>query len=208
MKTKPKGGQKRAALPTGKKRHEGRVRTTAQPKGKKRRRKSVGRPLNTPEKVFGLPVVEAKENALYPLLQVDVDNAEKYRTEHPNEEENFLACVLAQMGKRVCGTERVRIERTVAYIAFPGEGVTKRYLIDKKSREILEAWDKGEDIQEGVEVRFRAPNKAHTLAALAKKNREYTKKMRGVKRPVTERKQRERDPLHEVVRNGNLVRWS
>lgn len=208
MKTKSKARAGRSALPGAKNdTHTERARST-----KRKKRIGPGRPRGSRNKRFGQPVEEAIENFNMKLLQKDVECAEAERTDDVNAEENFLSCVIAQCVTRIGGASQVAIERTVAYVAFPGEGVTRRYLIDKKSRETLEAWDRGEDVKEDVELRLLAPRKSHTLAALAKKNRVWHKKNPGAYKDKsarkTERKQRSRDPLHEVVRNGNLVRWS
>jgi len=208
VKNKGKGGTNRASLPTGTK-HTERKRTASKPK------KSPGRPRGSHNKMFGLKVVEAKEALVIPLLQVDLDKAEEFKDTDINGKDRTLSCVIAQAGTRVCGTEHVAIMREVAYVAFPGEKVAKRYIVDRKSRETLEAWDRGEDVQVGVELRLRPPAKTHTRAALTKSNREFREKHPGVHSTKggkegrkTNRKNPVADPLKDVVRNGNLVRWS
>jgi hypothetical protein len=158
---------------------------------------------------FGLPVQEAKEHLTVKLLQVDIDKAQEVKPDDVNAKENFLSCVIAQATTRTLGEGQAAIMRRVAYVAYPGEKVphTKRYLIDEGSHDVLSRWDRGEHIVEGVELRLRAPNPKHTLRELRKKNATYTKAKSGQKRPITARKQRKSDPLHSIVRNGNLVRW-
>jgi hypothetical protein len=158
--------------------------------------------------IFGLRVVEAKEPLTLKLLQVDIDKAEESKTENVNDKNNFLSCVIAQAATRSFGAEQVAIMRRVAYVAFPGDGHAKRYLVDEKSHETLSKWDRGEHVAEGIELCLRPPSKMHTRAALRKKNRAYAKRHSGEARPITKRKQRNSDPLHNTVRNGNLVRWS
>jgi len=159
-------------------------------------------------RMFGLPVREAKEPVTLKLLQVDIDKADDAKQDDVNAKENFLSCVIAQACTRSFGADQVAIMRRVAYVAFPGDGHAKRYLVDQKSHDILSAWDRGEHIVEGIELRLRPPSKKHTRAALRKKNASYTKRHSGQARPITNRKQRNPDPHHNVVRNGNLVRWS
>lgn len=147
-----------------------------------------------------------------PLLQVDIDTAEKVKPDDVNAEENFLSCVIAQAATRAWGAERVAILREIAYVAFPGEKHVKRYEIDPKSRKILEAWDRGEHVVEGVELRLKPPTKGRTAAARRKRNAEWreehgsTDSFPGGRK--TKIRRRKPDPLHNIVRNGNLVRWS
>lgn len=119
---------------------------------------------------------------------------------------------LEAMGSGDRWRSAVAIMREVAYVAFPGDGCTRRYLVDGKSRSTLEAWDRGEDIEEGVELRLLAPRKSHTRSALARKNRQWHDEHPGAysdkKARKTKRKNPQGDPLHNIVRNGNLVRWS
>ncbi len=169
-------------------------------------KKGPGRKAGSRNKKFGLRVVEAKETLPIPLLQVDIVEAQKVKADDVNDRTNFLSCVIAQAVTRTAGAERVAIMRSKAYVAFPGDGVTRRYIIDQKSRAVLEAWDRGEPVVEGVELRLLAPSKGNTRRAHTKR---YLKRRNegspqasgphgGRKRP---------DPLHGVVRNGNLVRW-
>lgn len=160
--------------------------------------------------MFGLPVREAKETLVIPLLQVDIDQAQKIKTEDVNERANFMSCVIAQGATRVCGANRVAIMRRYAFVAFPGDRHTKRYEIDPRSRHVLERFDRGEPIIEGVELRLRAPSKANTRAAHRRKSRTYraSGEAPGTGQRKTTRKPRASDPLENVVRNGNLVRWA
>ncbi len=167
---------------------------TAKPAAKRRRENHK----------FGLDVREARHDVTLPILQVDIDEATKVKVDNVNDEENFLSCVVAQAATRVQGAGRVWIGRKTAYLAFPGDGHTLRYEVDAKARDTLERWDRGEHIAEGIEVRLRAPSKKRTRAEMRKtwrKNKHWHKKGTG-------RTQRESDPLHNIVRNGNLVRWS
>jgi hypothetical protein len=173
----------------------------------RRRTKRMGRPRGSRNKFFGLPIVDAKESLTIPLLQMDVEKASAVKADDVNAQENFLACVIAQGATRVCGAERVAIMREHAYVAYPGDERALRYVIDGRSRAVLEAWDRGEPVVEGVELRLRAPSKGKALAYSRKRAREWRKKNPGRARK-TARKQRPSDPLHNVVRNGNLVRWS
>lgn len=161
-----------------------------------------------PKHKFGLPLVDATRELNLPLLQVDIDKAMAVQEEDVNATANFMTCVLAQTVTRVCGAERVAILRTVAYVAFPGDKVTRRYAISHKSREVLERFDRGEPIVEAVELTFVPPGKEGTgdVKALVKSRAEWhrnkaRRKYRG--KPKTKKP----DPLHSVVRNGNLVTW-
>jgi hypothetical protein len=166
-----------------------------------------GRPLGSRNKMFGLKVVEAKETLTIPLLQVDIGEAQKVKPTDVNDKGNFLSCVIAQAVTRTCGAERVAILRSQAYVAFPGDAVTRRYTIDEKSRRVLEAWDRGEPVVEGVELRLRAPAKGETRQAHARRYRQ--RRTEGSPQASGPKGGRKRpDPLHGVVRNGNLVRWS
>lgn len=153
-------------------------------------------------KKFGLDLVDAERELTIPLLQADIDKADEVKVEDINDEANFLTCVLAQGVTRVCGARRVAILRTVAYVAYPGDKVTRRYEISDKSRYVLERFDRGEPIKEAVELTFRVPSKKRKLA---KMRADWHKRKL---RPKTGRKQLPSDPLHQVVRNGNLVKWS
>lgn len=187
---------KRAPLPT--------------PKSAKQPEKNgshTGRPPGSRNRFFGLPIVDAKESLTIPLLQVDVENAQAVKSKDVNAQENFLACVIAQGATRVCGAQRVAIMRQTAYVAYPGDKKALRYVIDNRSRAVLEAWDRGEHVVEGVELRLRAPSKKRRLNTMRRASRNWRKGNPGGARR-TERKQRTPDPLHNVVRNGNLVRWS
>jgi len=175
-------------------------------------KKHKGRPKGSYNRKFGLPVKEAKAPLAMPLLQVDIDRAQKVKPEDVNAPENFLSCVIAQAATRAWGAERVAILRETAYVAFPGEKHTKRYTIDSKSRKVLEAWDRGEPVLEGVELRLMPPTKGKTRTAQLKRNREW-RQQHGSSETFpggrkTAQKRRKPDPLHNVVRNGNLVRWS
>lgn len=186
--------------------------TLVHPRAKQTAKRGRGRPLGSRNRKFGLPVKEAKTPLSMPLLQVDIDKAQKVKPDDVNAPENFLSCVIAQAATRAWGAERVAILRDTAYVAFPGEKHTKRYLIDRKSRRVLEAWDRGEPVLEGVELRLRPPSKGATRDAYMKRNREWHQKHgRSEDFPggrKTTQKRRKPDPLHNVVRNGNLVRWS
>jgi hypothetical protein len=156
---------------------------------------------------FGLEVVESEDDLTISLLQVDITEAQKTKPDDVNDETNFLSCVIAQAVTRSCGAERVAILRSKAYVAFPGDGKTRRYLIDQKSRGVLEAWDRGEPVLEGVKLKLLAPGPGSTLAAHAKRYRQRRKE--GNKQASGPHGGRKRpDPLHNIVRNGNLVRWS
>lgn len=187
---------KRVSLPTGK--------AAKQPEKNGSHR---GRPPGTRNKFFGLTIVDAKESLTIPLLQVDVEKAQAVKGDDVNARENFLACVIAQGATRVCGAERVAIMRQTAYVAYPGDKKALRYVIDDRSRAVLEAWDRGEPVVEGVELRLRAPSKHRGLNTMRRASRSWRKANPGKARR-TDRKQRTPDPLHNVVRNGNLVRWS
>lgn len=176
----------------------------------KRAKKKMGRPRGTTNKMFGLPVEDADKGITMPLLQVDIEEASKVKADDVNEKGNFLGCVIAQTTTRVCGAERAAILRNTAFIAYPGENKVRRYMIDGRSRQVLEAWDRGEPVVEGVELRLRAPGKAETRDAQRKQSRRWRSRHPELKsrERKTERKQRPKDPLHDIVRNGNLVRWS
>lgn len=172
-------------------------------------KKGPGRKPGGSNKVFGLPVREAKDTLVIPLLQVDIDEAQKHKPTDVNDKANFLSCVIAQGATRVCGADRVAILRATAYVAFPGDRHTKRYIIDKRSRQVLEAWDRGEPILEGVELRLRAPSRRTTRAADRARRKVYRRQQPpgvGDRKRKTGRKQSPSDPLHNVVRNGNLVK--
>lgn len=199
MKTKSKGhsGRRRAALPgTTEKVKTEAIKTTKAKSSRKRTRQH--------NKKLGHTVKEAKRDLVVPLLEFDVEKAAEAKPDDVNSQDNFLSCVIAQAVTRACGAERVWIGRKTAYVAFPGENLTRRYEVSSHSRHILEAWDKGEEIEEGVELVLRAPSKKRTRAAM----RETWKKNKQWHRKSTTRKQRGSDPLHNIVRNGNLVRWS
>lgn len=201
MKTKGKGstGRKRVALPGAK--HAERKRTANKRKPKARRKREA-------TTRFGLKVTEAKADMNIALLQVDIDKAEASKPAQVNDEDTFLTCVIAQAVTRACGAGRVEINRRVAYVAFPGEEVTRRYEVTPHSREVLEAWDRGEEVKEGVELCLKAPSKSRTRKYMAKKIAEYREHNPEGKGRKTNRKQRSSDPLDHQVRNGNLVRWS
>lgn len=216
MATKPKG---RAVLP--KKKGEARSRPKA-PTAKAKTRGAAkaeakakrGRKPGTPNKKFGLPIKEATSEMSIPLLQVDITKAEKTKPSDVNSEDNFLCCVIAQAVTRACGAERVAIMREIAYVAFPGEGVTRRFRLDKRSRKIVEAWDRGEDVTEGVELRLKPPGKTHSRKQLAERNREWHEQhpgtyntRKGKQGRKTKRRNRTPDPHSGEVRNGNLVKW-
>lgn len=160
-------------------------------------------------KKFGLPVRDAERPLTMPLLQVDIDKAGEIKPEDVNAESNFLTCVIAQAVTRAWGAERVAILRRSAYVAFPGENHTKRYEIEPESQKILAAWDRGEHIVEGVELRLKPPTPGRRLDAM-RRSRDRWKKRNPEHQTArkTTRKQAPADPLHSVVRNGNLVRWS
>lgn len=184
---------------------------TSKPKAKPKAKGKRGRPVGSSNKMFGLPVRDAKNGLAMPLLQIDIDKAQKTKPEDVNAQENFLSCVIAQAATRACGADRVAIYRRTAYIAFPGEKHTKRYEIDPKSQSVLAAWDRGEPVLEGVELRLKAPSKSRTLASMRKQRKRWGRKHPEVHGKAgsrkTKRKQTPADPLHNVVRNGNLVRW-
>jgi hypothetical protein len=178
------------------------TKTTTKAKPKKK----VGRPRDTSNKVFGLPVEEAIKDLEIPFLQVDIDKASKLKPDDVNDKTNFLCCVIAQGVTRVCGAERVAILRKNAYVAFPGDGVTLRYVIEEKSRRVLEAWDRGERVVEGVKLTLRAPTKAESRVEQRKRHRAYRAK--GPKATHPGRKGKKispPDPLGSIVRNGNFV---
>lgn len=166
--------------------------------------------------MFGLPIKEAEGDFRIPLLQVDVDNAEKERPDDVNDEENFLSCVIAQAVTRAAGAERVAILRRYAYVAFPGDKRTRRYMISERARNTLERWDRGEEVDTDVELVLRAPKKTETRAAMRKaiknflaRHPDYYKdrsKDRSIRK--TDRKQSPSDQRDKVVRHGNLVRFS
>lgn len=165
-----------------------------------------GRPRGSRNTFFGLPIVDAKESLTISLLQVDVEKAQAIKTDDVNAAENFLSCVIAQGVTRVCGSQRVAIMRQTAYVAYPGDNKALRYTIAERSRSVLEAWDRGEPVLEGVELRLRAPSKGRSLNRMRKASLRYREHNPGRARK-TDRRQRGSDPLHNVVRNGNLVRW-
>jgi len=177
-----------------------------------KKRKHPGPKPGSRNRKFGMPVREAKTPLAMPLLQVDIDKAAEVKTKDVNDPENFLSCVIAQAATRAWGVERVAILRETAYVAFPGEKHTKRYEIDPKSRKVLEAWDRGEPVLEGVELRLRPTAKGRTAEVRRKRNEAWRKKyghtdsFPGGRK--TKIKRRKPDPLHNIVRNGNLVRWS
>lgn len=157
---------------------------------------------------FGLPVREAKEGLTLKLLQIDIDKAEEARADDVNDPNNFLKCVIAQAATRSFGAKQAMIMRRTAYVAFPGDGCARRYLVDQKSHDTLAKWDRGERVVEGIELQLRPPSKQRTRAAMRKANASYRKATRGQAKPLTGRKQRKSDPLSGTVRNGNLVRWT
>lgn len=206
MKTKSKAatGRMRALLPTGEK---GRKRTASKSKSKKHK----GRKRGTSNKRFGLKVIEATQDVAIKLLQVDVEKAEALKPTNVNSEMTFLTCVIAQAVTRACGAGQVWIGRRTAYIAYPGEEVCRRYRVNEHSRAVLEAWDEGREVKEGVELILKAPAKCDTRASIrARHNRRRSegKSTSGKPHRKTDRKQRPSDPLENRVRNGNLVRWS
>lgn len=159
---------------------------------------------------FDLPLKEAKKDTFLPLLQIDADNAEKYRNkENVDDEATFCSCVIAQAVTRTFGAEHVAIQRSVAYIAFPGEKCTRRYIIPPETRDIIERWDRGETVEAEIGISLKAPTGTSTAAAKRQRQRDYLKANPGYqKQRKTSKKLQASDPLHSVVRNGNLVRWA
>jgi hypothetical protein len=154
---------------------------------------------------FGLKVVEAEDPLVLPLLQVDLEKAAAVKPDDVNDQANFMSCVLAQAATRVCGAERVAILRSIAYVAFPGEKVTRRYTIEPKARRVLEAYDRGEQVEEAVALKLTPPRPSRRRDVSLGYQKVYRVK-HGDERK-TSRKLRDSDPLHQTVRNGNIVYW-
>jgi hypothetical protein len=197
----------RAALPGAVKEKPEKLEVEEKKKPKRRGPKRLNR-------MFGLPIREAKDPLTIPLLQVDVDAAEEVKPGDVNDEENFLSCVIAQAVTRAAGAEHVAIMRRYAYVAFPGDGYTNRYSISDKARNTLERWDRGEEVDTEVALVLRAVPKSQTRAAsrksvreFARRHPEYYRNRRKTDR-MTDRKQSPSDPRRGVVRHGNLVKWS
>lgn len=191
----------RQSLPNGRPKQESKKKPGASP----------GRQGGKPQTHrFGFRIKEATDDMFIPLLQVDVDNAEAERPDDVNAEQNFLKCVIAQAVTRACGASHVAIQRSIAYVAFPGENITRRYVLPQKSQDIVERWDRGETVQTEVGILLKAPAKDQTALAKRKAQREFLAKHPGYQhqRRRTNRKLRSSDPKNRVVRHGNLVRWS
>ncbi len=152
--------------------------------------------MSTHFEKFGNPVEDATEPFNFPLLQDDID--EGVSPNDVNAKDNFLGCVIAHAVTRVAGAHRVAILRTIAYVAFPGEEVTRRYWIDEKSRSVLERWDRGEHVEEGIQLRLLPPPVGRKIDS-ERKNR--------TRHGRAPHKKTNKDPLHGIVRNGNLIKW-
>lgn len=157
------------------------------------------------KKFHGLALRDAKTPITVPLLQVDIDRAEAERSEDPNTVQRLHSCIVAQAVTRVFGENRVAIMRKTAYAAFPGQDHALRFEISDKDSKVVRAFDNGEPVPEGTYITLRPPTKRRQLVTM-RKNWQANKEK--YSRSKTDRKQRSPDPIDEVIRNGNLVRWS
>lgn len=173
-------------------------------------KKGAGRRLKT--YFDGKELRDATAPLSIPVLPMDQAIAEAVRSEDVNAPERFRECIVAQACNRVFGEDaRVAIMRSAAWVSLPGEKYALRYSIDAAGRRMVAGFDRSEDIEIGTMVHLTVPSLSDSLVNHRKRKTAWRKAhpefQSGDSRPrKTERKQPAPDPLHGVIRNGNLVR--
>lgn len=161
--------------------------------------------------------VDATEGADFVGLPRDIDAAiKRYKKKgyKKGDPANFTCCFLAEAGKRVYGAARISVGHRTAYITYPGDEHSTRYILNDGDSKAVEAWDLFIDggisekelrslVGDGIRIRFRAPSKSRQLKTMRAdwhKNKRRWRKNTG-------RKQREgvATEIESVFRNGLRV---
>jgi hypothetical protein len=105
----------------------------------------------------GLEVLDAKKDIRLVVLPCDVQDATR---------KDPASCVFARACRRVLGSTKVLIFRSIAYADIPDKhGVRRveRFRLTRGMRELIEAFDRGEGVLPEGGFLLKAPTESYTL---------------------------------------------
>lgn len=137
-------------------------------------RGSQSRSIDEIRRVWGdVEVVDAKKDLRVFVQPEDVTKATK---RHPG------CCVFAQACKRQFSATKVLFWRSVAYVELPGPGGRRRverFILSSDMRDLIENFDKGNDVATLAGFELKAPGPSRTFeggAARHRRRRELKRK--------------------------------
>ena len=131
-------------------------------------------------KRLGRPVRDAADDIQMVLTRAAVERAEKRRHKYEiDDPQNFTDCVMAECLAQMSGAE-VLVARRYAWIAFPGEEFTRRYVMAAPTAGVVDLNDHHEydKIPDNMLVTFHAPSPGRRLENLGRKR--VSKQSRGI----------------------------